>query len=310
MTVERYLAEIADGSRPLAVSKLADLSAPTADELQQFLTAWARMDVDRQREILGHLAELAEQNPLLDFNDIFSACLNDPDETVRLRCIDGLWECENRSLIHRFIDLLRSDEKDSVRAAAATALGRYTLLAELGKLRPHDVAQVETTLLDTISDSTEEVEVVRRAVEAIAPRTLPQVREIIEHAYNSEDAKMRVSAVYAMGMNSDLSWLPTLLTELGSSDAEMRYEAARACGELGDEEAVPYLATLVHDLDTQVCLSTITALGKIGGNEAEQLLRECLSHSDEHVRDAAEEALDELSFARDPLSFEITEPEA
>ena len=304
--MENYLAEIADSNKPLVVSKLAELSALSPDELRLFLDAWAKMDAERRREIAGHLVELAEENVLLDFDDIFAACLDDADEPVRLRCIDGLWECESRSLIDRFISLLKQDEKQAVRAAAATALGRYVLLAEMGKLRSHDATKVERTLLDTIADSTEVVEVVRRAIEAIAPRTRPEVKEIIRRAYDSENGRMRASAVYAMGMNCDLMWLPTLLSELSSGDAEMRYEAARACGELGQEEAVSLLAKLVRDLDGQVCLSAIEALGKIGGNEAEQLLQECLSFADEHIRDAAEEALEELSFARDPLSFEIT----
>ena len=304
--MEDYLAEIADSNKPLVTSKLAELSALSPDELKSFLEAWAKMDAGRRHEIAGCLVDLAEDNVMLDFDNIFAACLDDADEQVRLRCIDGLWECESRSLIDRFISLLKQDEKQAVRAASATALGRYVLLAEMGKLRSHDATKVERTLLDTIADSTESVEVVRRAIEAIAPCTIPEVKEIILHAYDSENGKMRASAVYAMGMNCDPMWLPTILSELSSGDAEMRFEAARACGELADEEAVPLLAKLVRDLDSQVCLSAIEALGKIGGNEAEQLLRDCLSYEDEHIQDAAEEALEELSFARDPLSFDIS----
>ena len=85
----------------------------------------------------------------------------------------------------------------------------------------------------------------------------------------------------------------------------MRYEAAEACGELGEEDAVPHLSRLIHDLDSQVSLSAIAALGKIGGSEAEDILRECLTHSDEHIRQAAGEALEELGFEKDPLSFRI-----
>ena len=82
--------------------------------------------------------------------------------------------------------------------------------------------------------------------------------------------------------------------------------AAAACGELGEEDAVPHLGRLVHDIDTEVCLSAIAALGAIGGGEAESILRECLDHPDEHICQAAQEALEELSFDQDPLSFGIT----
>jgi HEAT repeat protein len=305
LPLERYLAEISNSEKPLVISKLANLSTLSSDELKLFTEIWTKLDVDRQRQIVNHLVELAEENPNLNFDDIFVACLHDPDEIVRAKSIDGLWECENRCLIDSFITLLREDSKESVRTAAAMALGKFAMLAELGKLRPEDRAKVESALFTIIEDEDEQLEVTRRAIEAIAPLSLPMVKGIIQEAYESEHASMRVSAIYAMGKNSDPAWLPTLLRELGSADAEIRYEAAAACGELGEENAVPHLSRLIHDLDSQVSLSAIAALGKIGGSEADDTLRECLSHSDEHIRQAARDALEELGFEKDPLSFRI-----
>ncbi len=305
MSLERYLAEISNSEKPLVISKLANLSTLSSDELKSFIEIWTKLDVDRQRQIVNHLVELAEENPNLNFDDIFIACLHDPDEIIRAKSIDGLWECENRCLIDSFITLLREDSKESVCAAAAMALGKFAMLAELGNLRPEDRAKVERALFTIIEDEDEQLEVTRRAIEAIAPLSLPRVKEIIQQAYESEHASMRVSAIYAMGKNSDPAWLPTLLRELNSADAEIRYEAAAACGELGEENAVPYLSKLIHDLDSQVSLSAIAALGKIGGSEAEDILQQCLSHSDEHIRQAAQDALEELGFEKDPLSFRI-----
>ncbi len=76
--------------------------------------------------------DLAEEEPKLNFDAIFHACLLDPDEIVRVRAIEGLWEYENNSIIDRFITMLKEDCQESVRAAAAQALGRFALLAELG----------------------------------------------------------------------------------------------------------------------------------------------------------------------------------
>ena len=305
MSLERYLAEISDSKKPLVISKLANLSTLSSEELRLFIETWVKMDAERQRQIVGHIVELAEENPNLNFDDIFIASLHDPDETVRIKSIDGLWECESCSLIDSFITLLREDSKESVRAAAAMALGKFAMLAELGKLRPEHRQKVERVLFAIIDDQDEQVEVVRRAIEAIAPLSLPRVKEIIQQAYNSDDDKMQFSAIYAMGKNSDPAWLPTLLRELGSADTEMRYEAAQACGELGEEDAVPHLSRLIHDLDSQVCLSALAALGKIGGSEAEDILQEYLTQSDEHIRQAAAEALQELDFEKDPLSFKM-----
>lgn len=301
----KNLAELSDESKPLVSSKLANLSATSQEELALFLEAWAEMGFERRRQIASQLAELAEEDPKLNFDDIFHACLRDPDEIVRVRAIEGLWEYENHSLIDTFINMLREDRQESVRAAAALALGRFALLAELGKLRPDDGAKVEKALAEVIDDQEEQLGVRRRAVEAIATFSLPEVTEIIQEAYQSDDDEMRVSAIYAMGRNSDPAWLPTLVKELSNPDTEMRFEAAGACGELGEEEAVPHLVRLIHDLDAQVQLSAIAALGKIGGNEAGAALRECLNHTAEHIRRAAEDALEELGFSKDPFSFRI-----
>ena len=303
MSLEKYLAELSDESKPLVSPKLANLSALSPEEQRLFLEAWAKMGFKRRRQIASRLVELAEENFKLNFDDTFLACLQDRDEIVRVKSIEGLWECENRFLIDPLITMLREDSKESVRAAAAIALGKFAMLAELGKLRPDEGAKVERALLDVIDDQEEQLEVRRRAIEAIAPLSLPKVTEIIQQAYQSDDPRMRVSAIYAMGRNSDPAWLPMLVKELSSPDAEIRFEAAGACGELGEESAMPHLVRLIHDLDSHVQLSAIAALGQIGGSEAEAALQECLNHPNEHIRQAAGEALEELGFGKDPFSF-------
>jgi len=305
LSLEKYLAELSDESKPLVSPKLANLSALSPEEQRLFLEAWAKMGFKRRRQIASRLVELAEENFKLNFDDTFLACLQDRDEIVRVKSIEGLWECENRFLIDPLITMLRDDSKESVRAAAAIALGKFAMLAELGKLRPDEGAKVERALLDVIVDQEEQLEVRRRAIEAIAPLSLPKVTEIIQQAYQSDDPRMRVSAIYAMGRNSDPAWLPMLVKELSSPDAEIRFEAVGACGELGEESAMPHLVRLIHDLDSQVQLSAIAALGQIGGSEAEAALQECLNHPNEHIRQAAGEALEELGLGKDPFSFRL-----
>lgn len=299
------LAELRDESKPIVPSKLVNVSNLSPEELLLFLDVWINMGFKRRRQIVHNLVDIAEDEPKLNFNAIFEACLCDPDEIVRVKAIEGLWEYENNSVIDRFITMLKEDCQELVRAAAAQALGRFALLAELGKLRPDDSAKVEKALIRTIDDQEEGLEVRRRAIEAISPLSLPEVAEIIQKAYQNEDTKIRVSAIYAMGRNCDPMWLPTLLKELGNPDTEMRFEAAVACGEIGEEEAVPHLMGLIHDLDTQVQQSAIAALGIIGGSEAEAALSEFLNHPEEHIRAAAEDALEALGLGKDPISFRI-----
>jgi len=306
LSLERILAEISDESKPLAFRSLCDLSVLSAEELELFRGAWARIGIARQRQVMDKLVALAEENCRLDFDDIFRAGLNDPDDIVRVKSIEGLWECEDRSLIDPLITLFREDGKESVRGAAATALGRFAMLAELGKLRHEDREKVQEALLSAIDNPEEQLDVRRRAIEAISSLSLPTVKDIIRQSYGSENAKMRSSALYAMGRNCDPVWLSTLIKELASCDAEMRFEATVACGELGDDEAVPHLVRLISDSDSQVQISAIVALGHIGGSEAEEALRKCLEHPDEHIRDAAKESLEEVEQSGEsfPLKFE------
>ena len=306
LPLESYLDELGRLEKPLITSKLADLSDLTPDELDLFRQAWAKIAPERRRQIVQRLVDLAEDNFELNFDEIFRVCLFDEDAEVRTSAIDGLWECEDRTLIEPLVHLLRWDGDERVRAAAATALGRFALLAEYGKLPELDVARVDSSLLAAIDDETELFEVKRRAIEAISFRSLPRVREIILQAYRSGDPSLQVNAIYAMGLNCDPMWLPELLKELNSADPEMRYEAVRACGELGDERAVSRLIELVADPDMEVKLAAIEALGQIGGNAAKGKLQDCLDSRNDVIRQAAEEALEELEFEEGPLYFGLS----
>jgi len=303
LPIEETIASLADGGKPLLNSKLADLSNLTPAELDLFRKTWARVEAGRKRQIIYRLVELAEGNLELNFDSIFITCLKDKDAEVQSKAIEGLWENEEASLINPLISLLTGDSSEKVQAAAATALGKFTMLAELQKLRSSYTARIYQALLGVIGDKTRSVEVRRRALEAAAPLNLPNIKETIMEAYQSEEPELRVSAIYAMGKNCDSSWLPTLLKELGSTNTEMRYEAAGACGELEEKEAAPYLAGLTTDPDADVQIAAIQALGKIGGSEARECLKQCLLHPNETVQQAAEQALHELKGEGDLLSL-------
>jgi hypothetical protein len=135
----------------------------------------------------------------------------------------------------------------------------------------------------------------RRAVESIAYSGQAQVRDIIEMAYCDDEEKMRISAVFAMGRSADPLWHEMVVAELGDPNPEMRYEAARACGELEVLAALSALIGLIEaDPDPEVQEMAIWALGRIGGKEARRVLEACCESEDEALRQAAEEALDEL----------------
>ncbi|MEE8194056.1 MAG: HEAT repeat domain-containing protein [Dehalococcoidales bacterium] len=301
LPLENSIASLADSGKPLLSSRLADLTDLKQGELRSLDEVWRRIEPKRRRQIVCRLVELAEDNVELNFDSIFKHCLKDEDKQVRGRAIEGLWENEEGSLVEPLISLMEQDGSPKVQAAAATALGRFAMLAEHQKLSADYVFRLGQALLAAVGDRSKHIEVRCRALEAVAPLSLPQVRQAIMATYHSGSSKLKVSAIYAMGKSCDLSWLPVLLKELASARAELRYEVAGACGELGEDEAVPYLIELTHDTDADVQLVAIRALGKIGGGEAKERLQQCLSHQSEVVQQAAAQALDELEVMAGPL---------
>jgi len=303
--IEQTLADLGNCDKPLLNSWLVELSSLNSAELKLFERAWEATETKRRRRIIYRLVELAEDNFELNFDSIFKGRLSDQDAEVRSKAIEGLWENEEASLIDPLINLLEQDSSEKVQAAAATALGKFAMLAELEKLRPSRKSKLCQALLAVINNKSRPLEVKRRALEAAAPLSLPQMKEAIMEAYRNRNPKLKTSALFAMGKSCDQSWLPILLKELASPDVEVRYEAAGACGELGEKEATPYLTELVYDPDVDVRLAAIQALGKIGDPEAKGCLEQCLDNPSQIIQQAAEQALCELEAGENPLSFRL-----
>jgi HEAT repeat protein len=294
---EQLLKKMRDSQTPLSISSLYGLSDLTRAEVQLFQEVWSLIDAGRRRWIIQSLVDIAEASFEVNFDPIFRFCLNDEDEVVRSRAIEGLWEDEDLTLAGLLVRLLRDDPSESVRAAAATSLGRFVLLGELEKIEAAPAMMVEDALLGAIYDPHETLEVRRRAVESIAYSGQAQVRDVIEMAYCDDEEKMRISAVFAMGRSADLLWCDMVIAELDNPDSEMRYEAARACGELEASAALSDLIDRIEaDPDPEVQEMAIWALGRIGGKEARRVLEACCENKDEALRQVAEEALDELDF--------------
>ena len=303
--IEETIAHLGNSDNPLLTSRLVDLSNLNSEESRFLEQVWAAIEPKRRRQIVHRLVELAEDNFELNFDSIFKNCLKDQDAEVRSKAIEGLWESEETSLINPLISLIEQDSSEKVQATAATALGKFAMLAEHKKLRSSHTTKVCQALLTAIGNKSKPIEVRRRALEAAAPLSLPQVKVAIMEAYQSHNSKLRISSIYAMGKNCDHSWLPILLKELANNEAEIRYEAVGACSELGEEEAIPYLVELINDPEADVQMAAIQALGKIGGSEAKKCLEQCLDNPSEVVQQAAEQALDELETAEDPFSFRV-----
>ncbi len=304
LSIEETITDLANSDKPLSGARLTELSNLNSEGMESFSRVWVFIESKRRQQIIYRLVELAEDNFELNFDSIFKNCLKDQDAEVRSKAIEGLWESEEASMISPLINLLKNDSSEKVQVAAAMVLGKFAILAEHKKLRSCHTSKLEEALLSVIGDKSKPTDVRRRALEAAAPLSLPQVKRTIMESYQSHNAKLRASAVYAMGKSCDCSWLPILLKETANADTEIRYEVAGACGELGEEEATPYLIGLISDPDTDVQLAAIQALGKIGGSEARVCLEECRNNPSQVVQEAVEKALEELKAVEAPFLFE------
>jgi HEAT repeat protein len=283
-------------SPELHTSNLYVFSEMKREDLEIFHDVWPTIPIQRRRDIVQDLVEISEVNFEVDFSPVFLLSLGDEDAEVRVQAINGLWEHEDPGLIDPLVHLLRTDHEAKVRAAAAIALGKFVYLREIEEIDQHRALLAEEALLAAIHQPAEDIEVRRRAVEAIAYSGEMGITDIIENAYYDQDEKMQVSAIFAMGRNADVRWRPQVTVELDNPNTEIRFEAARACGELEATEAIPKLVDLIeNDIDIEVQEMAIWALGRIGGPVARDVLETCLESDTEAIAIAAEDALDELN---------------
>ena len=303
MTAAQVIVELRDPASPVRHTSLIQLSGLSRTEVRDMMSSWNEIDANRRRELLDRMTELADDNIELDYSTLFRACLSDEDEGVRARAARSLWDSDDRTNIRPLVSLLTEDDSAEVRAAAATALGKFVEMTEEGKLIRREGRKIADALVGVIENPQEHLETRCRAIEAVAPLTSEKVHSIIEQAYRDDDIRLRQSAIYAMGRRSDSSWLPTVLRETRHVEAAIRYEAVTASGHLGDEDTVTHLINFLNDEDSQVQLAAVNSLGLIGGDLAQRALAQAMQRGDDAIKEAAEQALEAMDFDDDPLGF-------
>jgi HEAT repeat protein len=265
--------------------------------------AWPQLPMATRRSLVAAMVELGEENINYNFSRVLKLAQRDADAQVRAQAIEGLWEDESEDVLAYLLDEGLRDPDLAVREAATRALARFSQLAVEEEISDRWLEPLREKLLGLVrgGDSTE---IRRRALEALSVFTGDaDVTGEIERAYDSPDAVIKMSALYAMGRNLDGRWLATIIKEMDSASPGMRYEATKASGEFGDRRAVPQLIERLGDDDREVQLAAIGALGRIGGNASINILKRLAGAKDDVVREAAEEALDEASFISNPIGI-------
>jgi HEAT repeat protein len=305
-TTLKALAANKDGSANTTIFYgLANLDA---NDIAQVRPVWDRVLPEYRARLLKQLVDISEANFELDYRELGIMALNDSDPAVRENAIELLWEDESLTFMDRLIDMAQWDESNAVRAAAAGALGHFILLGELGDLPETETIRAQDAVISLLTNDEENSEVRRRALEAIANCSHEIVNEAIDEAYNSDDAQMQASAVFAMGRSCDMRWNETVMQAFESDDPEIRFEATRASGELTIEEAIPILARFAQEDDREIKEMAIWSLGEIGGNFPMRVLgslaEEAEDANDLELLEVIEEAIGNASLAGQDMDLD------
>ncbi|HQE92838.1 MAG TPA: HEAT repeat domain-containing protein [Anaerolineae bacterium] len=281
---------------------LKEFSGLPEEDLRRLATVWPTLPAVTRRELVQTWNTLAAENFALDFSSVYRMAIRDQDAEVRTAAIMGLIEDEDIRLVPQLIEILERDTAAAVRAAAAQALAHFVLLGELHKIRPRPFDSTCTALTTAYNNLNEDLDVRRRALEALGYTSLAGVPEMIEAAYAHAEEQMRISAVLAMGRSADKRWAKIVARELLNPLPDMRYEATRACGELALPEAIPALIELADDVNVGIQKMALWALGQIGGKQAQRVLEQHVDSDNPVLRQAARDALEELDFLHGDLS--------
>jgi HEAT repeat protein len=303
-SVNRQLIKrVLDPDELLIKSDLIELSSLNEDELNFFEKHWQKGELKRKRRIVSDLLDLSFKHPAIDFSRIFSYWVGDPDAIIRANAVKGLTEEDDPSLASKFVHILLEDSSSDVKRSAADALGRLALLGECGKISKESTNIVYQGLLKSLDSKTEPLKVKAAALKAIAPLNMPRIKGLIESSYHSEDQETQISAIYAMGLNCNRTWLIALIEELKNGDPAFRLAAARALGELAEEDAILRLVELVNDEEPAVQEAAIKSIGEIGGDEAREFLNMLANDPRQNIRRSAKSALREIDICEGPLSM-------
>lgn len=296
---DEILSALQNEAEPFPARYLYRLSGLEGEELRALKGVWAQLSGKRRLGLLEDLEFLAEANTVMHFDSIARLGMDDEAEMVRVVALRSLWQSENESLVPELLEILNNDDSIVARAQAASTLGRFVYLGELGRISREMLDEVANRLLELMEEDIDPL-IRRRALEALGYSSRERVADLIEDSYEYGDEEWQASALFAMGRSADKHWAPQVIERLDDSNPDLSREAARAAGELRLEEAVPALMALLHDESSQQRITAAWSLSQIGGAEAAEALNELLERTrDEDELDLIEDALENLALTEE-----------
>ncbi len=282
------------------------LSDLTVEELKAIEPVWNQLPAVAKHRVLRALNEASEAMFELSFREIALLGLVDASSLVRSISIDLLWIDESAETMRKLMTMADSDTDSAVRTRALEHLGRFILLGEYGDIPADLAAQAQSLTYRIHKDPAEPVEIRRRALEALANSSHPEVSALINSAYADGNHELRIGAIFAMGRTCSKIWRDQLMDELENTDNECVYEAIRACGQIQLKEAARRIGEFTLSDDREIQMIAIWSLGEIGGRQAFEILTSLEENvTDDEVAAALDEALDAAGFSLSFASLEF-----
>jgi HEAT repeat protein len=301
-TVLTALTNPDQGFPPRYLPRFSDL--PLAD-LKALLQVWPRVPLMRKRALLKNLNERFEEDTLLSYEALGAALLQDEDGTVRTLALKLMEETTDARLIPDLVKMIQNDPEPESRARAATVLGQFVHMGEMGELPDGKREIVEETLLKAAHSA--DISVARAALEALGYSSRPELDDLILSAFNRPDPLWQATALFAAGRSADNRWQEQVLTGLLSEDMPVRLVAVQSAGELELKAARTILLEMLEDeTDDDVFQAIIWSLSQIGGEDVRTYLEAVLAEAeDDDQIEYIEEALANLSFTEDMEQFDL-----
>jgi HEAT repeat protein len=285
---------------PAYLFRLSDLEGEDATKIKEI---WPQIPVWRRRALLEDIEQLADDNFLLSFEYICRVAIDDEDARVRFLAVRPMSMYEPVDLIAQILNMLEADPDENVRAVCASTLGRFVYLGEIDDIPSATKDEVVSCLL-RVAKGQDNMDVRRRALEALGYADHKEVPQLIDEAINSNETNWLISALFAMGRTYDSYWSPKVVEMLHHQLPAIRFEATRSAGELGIGEAVPTLLELLEDSDEDVRMAAIWSLSQVGGEGVREALEK--QYKEVHSQEEAniiQDALDNLIFNEEMKLF-------
>ena len=200
--------------------------------------------------ISGVVVTIEDITPQLNLAKDLELELANPDETVRLRCVQTIAQAPILQPEEMLVKAL-ADGSWRVRRAAVDGLAQLS------------GSSLATSLLRRLREEHRNPSVLNGVLQVLAHSKVDIVPALID-CLNQEDTDLRIYAALALGEQHDTRAVAALVGTLEDTDSNVRYHAIDALGQLQAQEATEQLLAIALSGDFFLAFPALDALSRIG----------------------------------------------